>query len=182
MLKWRGHHIIHCLSRLSYSEEKAAPGRSGVFRVEGAAIIEFAVCAAVLLALMVGIMELCFGLYAYHATDLTAREASRWAMVRGSTSCTNTANLTDCNATAAEIQTYASTLGFLNITTSDVTVTWLTASATQPTTWSTCSTGTCNVPGNQVQVKIAYPYTLGIPFVSSQALSLSSTSAMVIAQ
>lgn len=150
--------------------------------MEGATIVEFAVCAAVLLTFVIGTMELCFALYAHHATDLTAREASRWAMVRGSTSCTNTPNLTDCNATAAQIQTYVSDLGLLKLPTSDVTVTWLTASATQPTTWSTCSTSPCNVPGNQVQVTVTYPFTLGIPFVSRQTLSLTSTSAMVISQ
>ena len=153
----------------------------GYRRVEGAALVEFAISVSILLTLVLGTMEICLALYSYHATNLAAREASRWAIVRGSTSCTNTPNLTDCDATAAEIRTYVSNLGVLNIPTSDVTVTWLKASSTQPTTWSTCA-GTCNAPGNQVQVKITYPFTLDIPFVSSQTLSLSSTSAMVISQ
>lgn len=150
--------------------------------VEGAALVEFAVSLSVLLALVLGTMEVCFALYAFHATDLAAREASRWAIVRGSTSCTNTPNLTDCDATAAEIQTYVSNLGLLKIATRDVTVTWLSPSATTPTTWSACLTSPCNRPGNQVQVTVTYPMTLSIPFVSRQALSLNSTSAMVISQ
>jgi Flp pilus assembly protein TadG len=152
--------------------------------VEGAAIIEFAVSSAVLFAVMIGIIEMCFALYNYHVANYAARQATRWAIVRGSTSCTNTPNLTDCDATTAEIQSFVKNLGIsmVNSANTTVNVTWLSPSGTTPTTWSTCSTGTCNAPGNQVQVQVIYTYPLHIPWVSSQTLSPNSTSTMVIAQ
>lgn len=166
----------------------SSPGRKFVARcsrrvlgTEGAAIVEIAVCSAVLLALTIGVVEMSMALYACHVTADAARQASRWAMVRGSSSCANTPNLTDCGATAAQIQDYVSSLGYLNIGASDTTVSWLKASKTEPTTWSACA-GTCNDPGNQVRVVVTYPFPLSIPFVSAQTLSVTSQSQVVISQ
>jgi Flp pilus assembly protein TadG len=153
-----------------------------ILRTDGATLIEFAAGSAVMLALLIGTVETCLAFYTYHVTADAAREATRWAMVRGSTSCTNTPNLTDCDASAAEIQTFVSNLGFLKISTSDVTVSWLTSSGTQPASWTTCTTGTCNVPGNQVQVQVTYPFVTHIPFLTHQSWNITSTSAVVISQ
>jgi Flp pilus assembly protein TadG len=150
-------------------------------REEGANLIEMALSAVVLFLLLMGLMEMCLGFYAYHATDVAARMGTRWAMVRGSTSCSNTPNLTDCDATAAEIQSYVAGLGYLNMTTSDVTVNWLTTSGLTPATWSTCSTGTCNAPGNQVQVIVTYPVSLHLPLFN-HTFNVGSTSKVVISQ
>jgi Flp pilus assembly protein TadG len=169
-------------ARLACSEGRVARAPRRICGVEGAALVEFAFTAGILFALLIGAIEMYMGLYAYHATAEIARQTTRWAMVRGSDSCSNTPNLAECGATAAQIQSYASSLGFLNIPTSDVTVNWCQASATQPTTWSTCSSSTSNAPGNVVQVAITYPFSMGIPFGGASTINVTSTSQVVISQ
>jgi hypothetical protein len=39
-----------------------------------------------------------------------------------------------------------------------------------------------NNPGNPVQVTVTYTFPLGIPFMPSRALTMSSTSQMIISQ
>lgn len=123
-------------------------------------------------------------MYVYQYCSDAARQATRYAMVRGSTSCTNTPNLTNCDATTANITTYVRGLGYSGITTANVTVTttWCSASTSTPTTWSSCSSGTSNAPGNLVKVAVSYPLTFQIPYGPNLSLSLSSTSQMVISQ
>lgn len=157
-------------------------------REDGAGAVEMAFAMTGLVAIMFGICEFTLAMYAGHFTSDAAREASRYAMVRGSTSCTNTPNLTNCNATSAEIQTWVQGLNYPGIVTGNVTATttWYTASTTDPnpgttTTWSLCSSGTCNKPGNLAKVKVSYPLTFSIPFYTF-SFTLSSTSQVVIAQ
>ena len=150
---------------------------------EGAALVETALATSILLVLVFGIIQISFALYTYNFVCEGAREGSRYAIVRGSSSCTNTPNLTNCNATAAQIRTYVQGLGYPGISTSNLTVTttWFTASA-MPTSWSSCSTGTCNAPGNAVQVAVTYALPLWIPFWKNQTINISSNSQMIIAQ
>ena len=75
-------------------------------REDAATIVEFAFACAVLLGMFFGIIYICFALYTFHYISDAAREGSRYAIVRGSTSCVNSSNLlSNCNATAAQIQT-----------------------------------------------------------------------------
>ena len=151
----------------------------------GAAIVEFALASVALLGMIMGMYVMFLAVYTNHCASESAREGSRYAMVRGSTSCTNTPSLTNCNATAAEVQSYVEGLGFPGMNTANgmtVTVSWLTVSTTQPATWSPCSSGTCNTPGNLVKVQVQYAFPLSLPFFSSNTLNLSSTSQMAIAQ
>ena len=69
----------------------------------------------VLFGFAIGLMELCMVLFMYNTAAEAAREASRWAAVRG-TDCSNP-NITDGScpsggggATAAQIQAYARSL------------------------------------------------------------------------
>lgn len=156
---------------------------------EGSGAVEMALACTVLVAMLIGMFQLTLGIYAGHYTSDAARQATRYAMVRGSNSCANTPSLTNCGATAAEIQTWVRGLTYPGIVTSSVTVTttWYTASTTAPdpgqtTTWTKCTTGTCNAPGNLVKVSVNYPLTFSIPFSKSIALNLTSTSQMVISQ
>ena len=73
-------------------------------------------------------------------------------------------------------------MGYPGITTSNlqVSTTWLTASATQPTTWSNCTSGTCNRPGNEVEIQVTY--AVNIPLVGVPPINLTSASEMVIQQ
>ena len=122
-----------------------------------------------------GLIEICLALYSYHFMAVAAREATRYAIVRGS-SCTGFASA--CPAAASDIQSYVQGLGFPGINSANVTTT---------TTWSAYPAGatcmpsaSCNNPGNQVTVTVQYQFPLSIPFVPPTTLTLSSTSAMVI--
>jgi Flp pilus assembly protein TadG len=55
-------------------------------REEGATLVEAAVGLVVLLALFIAILQICLALYASHFVADAAREGSRYAIVRGSTS------------------------------------------------------------------------------------------------
>lgn len=147
-------------------------------------IVEAALSCTIVLALLLGICQMSLAMYIYHFTSEAAREATRYAIVRGSTSCTNTPNLGNCNATAAEIQTWVQSMGYPGITSSKVSVSasWYSASGSMPTTWSACTIGACNAPGNMVAVTVTYPLTFQIPFSSGFSLNLSSSSQMVISQ
>lgn len=155
----------------------------------GSNLVEMAITSSVLLAMLLGICQISFALYISQFTSDAARQASRYAMVRGSTSCLNTPNLTNCDASATEIQNFVQGLDFPGIQTSNVTATttWCAASTTQPTSssptsWSSCSSGTSNAPGNLVEVNVSYPLTFTIPFVHTFSLNIASQSQMVIAQ
>lgn len=151
---------------------------------EGATAVETALASLVFLAMLIGAYQALLALYTVNFVSDAAREATRYAAVRGSTSCTNTPNLTNCNATSAQIQSYIQGLGYPGIKTSKLTVTttWLAASSTTPTTWSSCTTGTCNAPGNMAKVVATYAFTLSVPFAPNATFNLSSTSRMVISQ
>jgi Flp pilus assembly protein TadG len=153
-------------------------------REEGSGLLETALASTVFLAMLLGIFQMSLASYTLHYISDAAREGSRYAMVRGSTSCTNTPNLSNCNVTSDQVQTYVRSLAYPGIQSSRLTVTttWMSASSTQPTTWSSCTTGTCNAPGNQVKVVAAYTFPLSVPFVPALSFSLTSTSKMVISQ
>jgi Flp pilus assembly protein TadG len=152
------------------------------FRSDGAAIIEFAVASAVLVPVLFGIIEMCLAFYSFNFVAEAAREATRYAAVRGSTSCLLTPGLADCNLnTSGSLQTYVRGLGLPGANNVTVTASWLTASATTPTTWTACATAPCNVPGNEVKVFVSYTLPLAIPFARTR-FSFGSTSEMVISQ
>ena len=152
-----------------------------VFRSDGAAIIEFAVASAVLMPVLFGIIEMSLAFYSFNFVAEAAREATRYAAVRGSTSCLNTPGLADCNfTTSAPLQTYVRGLGLPGANNVTVTVSWLSASNTTPTTWTACGTA-CNAPGNEVKVFVRYTLPLAIPYAGDR-FSFGSTSEMVISQ
>ena len=182
MRRW----LVH-FRRKAGRGEVTEPRRQDIRGEEGIALIEAALTAVVLLTMIFGLLQISWALYAYHFVSDAAREGSRYAIVRGSDSCTNTPNLTNCNATADEIKTWVKGLGYPGIDSSkmSVTTTWLTATTSgtpATTTWSTCSTGTCNAPGNMAKVVVSYAFPLNIFFLSKSTLNVSSTSEMVISQ
>jgi len=146
-------------------------------------MFEMALASTVFLAMLIGVFEMMLALSTFNYVTDAARQGTRYAMVRGSTSCTNTPNLSNCNATAAEIKTYVQGISYPGIKSSNLTVTasWLSASSTYPTSWSSCG-GTCNAPGNLVKVVASYPFTFSVPFVPKATLTMTSTSQMVISQ
>lgn len=156
-------------------------------KAEGSSLIELALVSAILFAVLFGVIQFAYAFYAYNFVSEVTREAARYAIVRGSTSCTNTPNLSKCNASPADIQSYVQGLGYPGLSSSNLTVTttWCAASV-NPTsgsmTWSSCSAGTSKAPGNAVNVAVTYAFPLNIPFWKKQTVNLSSTAQMVVAQ
>jgi Flp pilus assembly protein TadG len=170
------------------------------FREEGATLIETAFTLIVLCMLLVGTMEFGRFMYVYHFTSEVAREATRYAIVRGSTwgttTCTTITTMA-CNATAANVTAYVQSLTPATITASS----WTTSTTCPPaatnnpvvcTYWpGTAPTGAAagcsttngnNSPGCQVEVGISLPFQFYLPFMPSPTYTLQSTSWMVISQ
>ncbi|MGA3334084.1 MAG: TadE/TadG family type IV pilus assembly protein [Terracidiphilus sp.] len=143
----------------------------------GSIAVEYAITASLLMTLLFGIFQTCFALYSFNFVSDAARAATRYAIVRGS-SCTG---MSDCGITAAQIQSYVRGIAYPGIKSSNLntTTTWLSASASPPTTWTACA-NQCNAPGNAVKVQVTYAFPMFIPYWKSTTLNLTSTSQMVI--
>ena len=171
-----------------------SPRRSGGLKLrehllneEGSSLVETAVACTILLAVLVGIFKMSMGAYIAHSVSEAAREATRYAIVRGS----NCVNLTGCGASNSDIQTFVRGLGFPGIKASKLVTatTWYnvsmdTTKTPASATLAMCGTAPagCNAPGNQVQVQVSYLFSFAIPKYGSKTLTLTSTSAMVISQ
>jgi Flp pilus assembly protein TadG len=168
------------ISQLLEAAKQAS--RLGAQAEEGSTIVEFALASTILFAVLFGIFETSFALYSYTYISDAAREATRYAIVRGS-ACTGfpECGTTPRGAQQADVLNYVQHLGYPGIDTSSsklgVTATW-------PTTGTACTpiTSPCNNPGNLVKVVVTYKYPLSIPFVPKASVNMSSTSEMVISQ
>jgi Flp pilus assembly protein TadG len=148
---------------------------------EGADLIEFALSISVLMTMVLGIIAMSLAVYSYFFVSDAAREATRYAMVRGQTLTTDCTapGYASCIAQPADIQTYVRGMGFPGINANNLTVTstWLTSGG------GACGTAdSCKTPGNQVKVTVSYPFPLSIPFLRKGTINMASTSVMVIAQ
>ena len=179
----------------------------GGCREEGNTLVEMALVSAfVFLPLIFGIIQFSFALYAYNFVNMSARQATRYAVVRGIESCVIAPTFPNCNmgpdtasganATApSALQTYVRGLAYPGIDPNSITVTttYLSQHVTSgaggfsTTAWdSTCTTTNtynaqpCNTPGNAVQVQVVYQFPLVVPFWKSATLNLKGTSQMVI--
>lgn len=147
---------------------------------KGQTLVESALSIAIVLVVLMGVLEVTIAMYDFNYVAYAARQGTRWAMVRGS-KCTL---LTECNATAAQIQSYVRGLNYPMIQPSSLIVStvWMSKSSTAPTAWTPCTTAPCNLPGNQVQLEVGYPFTMNLPLVGPVQLNLRSTSSMVISR
>ena len=141
---------------------------------EGATLVETAVSLTILFTMVFGLIELGLALYSYNFVSESAREGSRYAMVRGS-SCASPC----ITATAASVQTYVQNLRYPGLNPSNLTVT-----TTWPDTGASCtpSVTPCNNPGNNVMVTVAYAFPWSVPFLRSATLTMTSTSEVIISQ
>src|SRR5579862_998691 len=75
---------------------------------EGSAIIELAWSSAIMLSVVFGIMAISVGLYSYNFVSNAAREATRYAIVRGNTFTTDCTapGFATCIAQQADILAY----------------------------------------------------------------------------
>jgi Flp pilus assembly protein TadG len=146
----------------------------------GATTVEFVIVATALLTLLFALIAFGQALYAYNLVSGAAREATRFAMVRGST-CSGWPSA--CPATAADVQSYVQGILSQEI--------YVNPNAGGPwsvnvnTSWpanNTGCTGASNSPGCVVQVQVQYNFTLRLAFIRKTTLNISSTSQMVISQ
>jgi Flp pilus assembly protein TadG len=173
---------------------------------QGSALVEFSAVVTVVLMAMFGIMDFSRAMYAYHFVSNAAREATRYASVRGSTysstSCTNPPPVAyACRATQANITSYVQGIVPSGIYVSSANtscaaptaVGQLNVCTTWPGTAPPGSTGACNAtspsstgdnPGCLVKIQVQYLYGFTLPFVSKSvsSMNISSTSDMVISQ
>jgi len=131
--------------------------KGGAPRGQGAT--EFALIAIGLLTLIFGVMQGAYTIAAYNFVTYSARDAARYAMVRGATS-PQPATTTDVkNFVLGEAQ---------GVNSQGVVVT---------TSWVPN-----NNPGNAVKVTVSYTFAPLARIASSLTLTFSSTSQMVISQ
>ena len=136
----------------------------------GASLVEFALCSSVLFMTLFGIFAVCGALYSYIFVSEAARDASRYALVRGS-ACTG---FSDCGITSAQMNTHVRNFAYPGINTSNVNATAAWSGSNSPS----------NAPGNVVTVTVTYNLPLTIPFwpKSGSILHMSSSSRMTISQ
>ncbi len=159
--------------------------RAGFLAEEsGSSLIEFGVSITLLLLIIFGVMDCSRALYAYHFVSNAARDATRYAMVRGSSwnnaSCTS-AFSASCTAGSTDVTNYVKAMTPMGFSANQLLVN---------TTWpgttvkgTDCSaTNVNNTPGCVVNVQVSYTFNFVLPFLPKNSLLLSSTSKVVIAQ
>jgi hypothetical protein len=157
------------------TERKAISGANRLLRAarllflseNGESLVTFALTLPTLLGFIFGIMQVCVAYYTYQWMSESAREGTRYAMVRGST-C-ETSGGSSCEVSASEVTSYVNGLGLPNIGGGIATV------------LTTYPDGD-EAPGHRVQVTITYAFPYKIPFVMSKSLTMTSESVMRIIQ
>ncbi len=147
----------------------------------GSALLESTISLMVLMMAIFSVMDLSRILYFDHYVCYTAREAARYAMVRGA-SCNNTAcattSTTGCTATSTDVSNYVQSITPLgSLSNLSVNTTW---PGTTPA-GSKCST-TTNSPGCTVAVQVSYDFNFVVPLLPHNMVLLSSKSALPIAE
>ena len=152
-------------------------------REAGSALVENAVVVSVLLMIFFGVIDFGRALYTFNFVAHAAREGTRYASVRGltaGTACSGSPFPAGCTATSADVSTYLkNSLPALDGTKMTVTTTW----PVQTYSPALCSTAsTKNSPGCTVQVNVSYSYSFMLPYLPTAAITMNSTSKMVISQ
>lgn len=136
------------------------PKRASKRNDRGAALLEFGMVMLVFFMFVFGVMDFGRALYNYHFVSHAAREATRYAIVRGSTS-------TD-PVTANEISAYVKNITPLGINPQDITVS---------TSWTPN-----DAPGSSVRVEVSDSFRPMMPFFTKYHMQFSDASQMVISQ
>jgi Flp pilus assembly protein TadG len=163
--------------RTAYRSQRI--GRAGVratAKARGSALIEFAFVLPLLAMLIFGMIDFGRALYAYHFVSNAAREATRWASVRGS-QCTAWAQA--CPAGPADVQNYVDSIVPPGISPQALSVTaaWM----PPPENPASCTAST-KAPGCAVEVQVSYNFKFMLPFLPTGTYSMQSTSEMIISQ
>jgi Flp pilus assembly protein TadG len=158
-------------------QERFACCRTTMRGARGSTVAEFAFTLPVLVLMIFGIIDFGRAIYAYHFVSDAAREATRWASVRGS-ACTG---LDSCPAQASDVSDYVAHLAPPGIDTSASKLNVETDWVPPPNALSVCASQPKN-PGCAVQVKVTYKFNFMLPFLPSKTFRLTSSAEMVISQ
>jgi len=137
-------------------------------REDGQSLVEFAISSTVLLTFIFCMAETTLAYYSYDMISESAREGTRYAMVRGS-SCTTSGN-SSCEASASQVNSYVQGLGWPNLGGGTMTV-----STTYPD-------GNENPQTSRVKVTIQYVFPIEVPFVPSHSITMNASSEAYIIQ
>jgi len=142
--------------------------------------VEAALTLMIFLVLLFGVVEFTRAVYAYNFVSGAARQATRWASVRGST-CKSLSG--GCPAAGSDVTTYVKSLAPGGVDSAQVT-----ATTTWPQNPTNCPATPSNAPLCDVKVVVSYNFnfitlTNKIPFLSGLAsFTMTSTSDMIISQ
>jgi Flp pilus assembly protein TadG len=188
----------------------AAAACKCLLREDGSSLVEMGLSAIVAFMFLFGIIETSYLLYSYNYVSNAARDASRYAAIRGPNSC-NDATVTpfpDCglkptnfssttDPTNNPLLSYVEGMGYpgLNPSNTSMEVKYMVATKTSAgaTTWAydaTCSStsdldasgNACNNVGNMINVKVIHNFPLNIPFWKKMTVPVGSTSQMMISE
>ena len=149
----------------------------------GSGLVELAVTALLFFTVLFGIMECSRAVYVDLFLANSAREAVRYASVRGSSwpsNCASAASF-DCIASSANVTSTVQSIASAGINSSmlNVSTAWPGTNATG----ASCSTSSpYNVVGCVVKVTVTYPFTFASPLLPHTTLTLTSTSEGSITQ
>jgi Flp pilus assembly protein TadG len=174
----------------------------------GVSLVEYAFVFILFMTLLFGISGFGHALFVYHHVNNAAKEATRYAAVRGylcdknetvsSCAATNSATATAGPTTAADVTAYVASITPQSIDATQFTVTVCgvsgsTACAASAATGPQVCTGDVkdasgaviqiqevNYPGCTVSVQVQYPYSFIFPLIRTSPVNLSSTSQMII--
>jgi hypothetical protein len=121
----------------------------------------------VIVAFTFVVIEICLAFYTYCMISESAREGTRYAIVRGAT-C-QTSQTASCTATANQVNSAVTGSGWPNLGAGI-----MTAATTFPD-------GDQN-PGSRVQVLVNYTFPYNLPFAPKGSMHLTSKSVMYIIQ
>jgi TadE-like protein len=153
----------------------------------GSTMVEFALTITLFLVMLFGIVDFGRAMYTYHFLSNAARDATRWAAVNGATcnndgSCNGTGGMNSGPATQADVLNYVKGITPPGIDSTKIIVP--AGGACGLAGGSKCAGSptncTLNQPGCLVQIKLSYPFGFLVPLVHKSAITLSSTSEMVI--
>jgi Flp pilus assembly protein TadG len=144
--------------------------KRGHVRQRGSALVEQALVLTFLLTVMFGIIDCGRALYTYHFVADAAREATRWASVRSSTSLLG-------HASPGSVQSYVANVSGMGL--DPALITTSTNFLAPPHGSPSCP---ANTPGCVVEVQVNYDYKFFFPFLPNGSVTMTSTSELVITQ
>jgi Flp pilus assembly protein TadG len=150
----------------------------------GSNLVEFAITLTILLTAIFGVLDFSRAIYAEHFVGGAAKDATRYAMVRGSTysgtACATYASF-NCVASSANVTSLVMSTVPQGMTAANVSVTtnW---PGTLPTGAACDSVNGANSPTCVVTVHVSYPFKFMLPFLPKTTLTLSSSSTSTIVE